>query len=152
MSAMFQQSVKTKSPTKNIKRAHKKPSYNEVSALAVPKKLEDTTEEECIEFICLPEKPVSGSMDPEKVVKCPDPECPKGYEVLLGNDLNLLGKCAKYTCEPVLQKDSVCNVTGRTFDTFDGTEFKYDICNHVLARDLTADKWSIISMNISRKF
>lgn len=149
LSAMFQQSVKTKSSNKNIKSAYKKSSYNVVSALPVPKKLEDKPEEECIEFICLPEKPKSGSEDPVRVVNCPDPECPKGYDILLDNDLNLVGKCAKYTCEPIPQSDSVCNVTGRTFNTFDGTEFKYDICNHVLVRDLTADKWSIISMYLS---
>lgn len=34
-------------------------------------------------------------------------------------------------------------MTGRTFNTFDGTEYKYDICNHVLARDLHSDDWDV---------
>lgn len=38
----------------------------------------------------------------------------------------------------------MCNVTGRTFATFDGTEFKYDICNHLIARDTLDQKWNII--------
>ena len=78
-----------------------------------------------------------------EVVKCPEPECPKGYEVVL--DVAQPQRCAKYKCEPLPQKDVVCNVNGRTFNTFDETEFKYDICNHLLVRDLVEQKWSISS-------
>lgn len=48
-----------------------------------------------------------------------------------------------YSCYPPPIPDSVCNVTGRTFNTFDDTEFKYDICNHILARDLQNDEWDV---------
>lgn len=143
---MFQQSVKNNAATKSTKSMFKKPPSPSASGweLPIPNKMEQNNEEECIEFICLPEKPKSGTKDsPNKVIKCPDPECPKGYEIILDNELNLSGKCAKYRCEPLPQNDAVCNITGRTFSTFDGTEFKYDICNHLLARDLTADNWSI---------
>lgn len=51
---------------------------------------------------------------------------------------------SRFTCEPVLENDAVCNVTGRTFNTFDSTEFKYDICSHLLARDVADAKWNVI--------
>lgn len=145
---MFQQSVKSSSATKSVKSPYKKSALSASATsnweLPIPNKMEPNLEEECIEFICLPGKPKSGTKEPSKVVKCPDPECPKGYDVVLDNELNMAGKCAKYKCEPIAQNDAVCNVTGRTFSTFDGTEFKYDICNHLLARDLSGgDNWSI---------
>ncbi|CRK93314.1 CLUMA_CG006855, isoform A [Clunio marinus] len=53
-------------------------------------------------------------------------------------------ECAKFSCEAAAVNDAVCNVTGRTFNTFDFTEFKYDICNHLLARDAADEKWNVI--------
>lgn len=50
----------------------------------------------------------------------------------------------RFSCEPITDNDAVCNVTGRTFNTFDSTEFKYDICNHLLARDVGDAKWNVI--------
>lgn len=52
-------------------------------------------------------------------------------------------KCPEYTCEQRHIPDGKCNVTGRTFDTFDGTEYKYDICDHVLAQDMISSQWQI---------
>lgn len=43
-----------------------------------------------------------------------------------------------------MENDAECNATGRTFTTFDGTVFKYDICSHLLARDTQDKKWNII--------
>lgn len=40
--------------------------------------------------------------------------------------------------------DKNYSVTGRTFNTFDSTGFKYDICNHLLARDIADEKWNVI--------
>ena len=53
--------------------------------------------------------------------------------------------CPPYTCElpKKVVKEDKCSMTGSLFHTFDGTDFNYDICNHVLARDKTADKWSV---------
>lgn len=150
LSPMFQQSVKTKtSYTKSSNSYKKSPKLqkNQVSELPAPKTIEDKLEEECIEFVCIPEKPKYDQQNRAVEVKCPIPECPKGYDVLLDNELQSSGgaKCSKYTCEPTPQNDAVCNVTGRTFNTFDGTEFKYDICNHLLARDILSDDWNVIS-------
>lgn len=112
------------------------------------KPTETIVEDACIEFKCIPEKPKPiNPKNPVKLVKCPKEECPRGYDVVLDNDLQSMaaGKCAKFTCEPQLKEDAICNVTARTFNTFDGTEFKYDICNHVLARDLVSENWIISS-------
>jgi von Willebrand factor len=49
-----------------------------------------------------------------------------------------------FSCEPIVENDAVCNVTGRTFRTFDTTEFKFDICSHLLARDVNDEKWNVI--------
>lgn len=127
---------------------YKAPSANYSSLLSTPKHIETISNDECIEFKCIPEKPLpTDPKSPLKPRKCPKEECPRGYDVVLDNDLAFatVGKCAKFTCEPQLKEDAVCNVTARTFNTFDGTEFKYDICNHVLARDLVAENWIISS-------
>lgn len=144
MSPMFKTSQKT--TTSTTKGGTKKTSkHNYDSFLPTPPVVET---EECIEFICIPERPVIPP-DPlfPDIIRCPEPECPKGYDVVMDNQLpgKDYSQCAKYSCEPVPLNDAVCNVTGRTFSTFDGTEFKYDICNHLLARDFVEDNWSVTS-------
>lgn len=142
--AMFQQS-----PDKYTQaNKHYNTTTSAYSSLSKPKHIEKIRDDECIEFKCIPEKPKpTDPMVPAKPIKCPKEECPRGYDVVLDNDIQSMvaGKCAKFTCEPQLQEDAVCNITGRTFNTFDGTEFKYDICNHVLARDLIYESWIISS-------
>lgn len=95
---------------------------------------------ECPEYDCVPEKPAVAIGIEE--LKCPQPTCPGGYEIVFDTK-PLSTACAKYRCELIPQKDVVCNVTGSTFSTFDGVEFKYDVCDHILARDLLANNWTI---------
>lgn len=97
--------------------------------------------EECQEFECVPEKRIISTTKFEPL-QCAEPNCPDGYEVVM-DVLTSPGQCAKYKCEPKPQSDAVCNVTGRTFNTFDGIEFKYDICDHVLARDFYTRNWTV---------
>ena len=126
----------------------KKPSKNNYdSYLPTPPFENDQLSADCVEFTCIPERPAVPDPQYPEIIRCPEPECPKGYDVVMDNQLIPydVTQCAKYTCEPVPLNDAVCNVTGRTFNTFDGTEFKYDICNHVLARDFVEDKWSVSS-------
>lgn len=97
-----------------------------------------------MQFVCLPVRP-EGMLSQMKEIKCQQPVCPQGYDVIIEVSKSTSAHdCAKYRCEPQPQNDAVCNVTGRTFNTFDGTEFKYDICSHVLARELSNDKWQIV--------
>lgn len=148
MSPMFQQQsiappVKTK--LKNSYRKTASRSNWEQNTLPQPTKTiaKLTREENCVEFICLPVKP-EGTVA-IRDFQCPEPKCPLGYEVLM-DKLKPTNpyECAKYTCEPLPQNDAICNVTGRSFNTFDNTEFKYDICSHVLAREFTNNKWNIV--------
>lgn len=49
----------------------------------------------------------------------------------------------RYSCVPPPRQDKVCNVTCRTINTFDGTDYQYDICNHILARDADDNSWDV---------
>lgn len=134
-------------PKTKLKSSYKKTTtrFNDPyeSSLATPEKIEKAPDSECIEFECIPIETTVNDLT--EVIKCPEPQCPQGYEVVIDKtkQKNPYG-CMEYTCEPLPQNDVVCNVTGRTFSTFDGYEFKYDICSHVLARELTNDKWSVV--------
>lgn len=101
-------------------------------------------EQKCPEFSCeriwKPPTRSKKILDP-----CPPATCPPNYRIVYeSNEVSKSSSCPKYECKPPPPQDSVCNVTGRTFGTFDGTVFQYDICNHVLARDLNNDDWEII--------
>ncbi|XP_068082174.1 hemocytin [Anabrus simplex] len=87
---------------------------------------------ECVQYECIPEKYRPGTRP------CGKPRCPPKYQLVT---LSAKGaRCPRYECLP---PEATCNVTGRTFNTFDGTEFKYDICNHILAEDNEDRKWDI---------
>lgn len=96
----------------------------------------------CVEYDCIPEKAVSISKAEQ--IACPAPSCPSGYEVVF-EKTPLAAACSKYKCELIPKRDVVCNITGRTFNSFDGVEYKYDVCDHILARDLAAHNWTISS-------
>lgn len=147
---MFQRST---DQLTNLKSKNGSASSTYSTNLSKPKQIETIPNDECIEFKCIPEKPKPIDPKNPKPIVCPKAECARGYDVVLDNDLQSMtsGKCAKFTCEPELKDDVVCNVTARTFNTFDGTDFKYDICNHVLARDLIAENWIISSKIQSKK-
>lgn len=38
-----------------------------------------------------------------------------------------------------------CSLTSRMLRTFDGSEFSYDICHHILARDKINKLWTVSS-------
>lgn len=142
LSAMLQTSNLLESQ-RNGKLDKKSSDDSFVFELPTPKKVEADDSDECVQFDCIPINPDVVHPANQVALVCPTPECPKGYEVVL--DVAAPQKCAKYKCEPLPQNDAVCNVTGRTFNTFDDTTFKYDICNHLLARDLVGNKWSVSS-------
>ncbi|PNF36643.1 hypothetical protein B7P43_G19101, partial [Cryptotermes secundus] len=88
--------------------------------------------ESCQEFTCV------------AVEECTVPKCPHKYTLqAVSKKNNIKLKCPIYTCIPPALPHASCNITGRTFHMFDGTKFKYDICNHILARDLENDNWDI---------
>ncbi|XP_026667953.1 hemocytin isoform X2 [Ceratina calcarata] len=100
-------------------------------------------ETECEQFSCVPIKPPP-ILDKDKTESCPEVSCPPNYTVVYEKmSMYKLQKCPKYSCKPPPPQEAVCNVTGRTFTTFDKLEYKYDICNHILARDMYSNKWYI---------
>lgn len=91
---------------------------------------------QCPEFICMP--PFSHK------TKCPEAFCPPQYEVVYEKmSMYKRRKCPKYACRPLPPQEAICNVTGRTFNTFDNMEYKYDVCNHILARDMYGNEWYV---------
>lgn len=86
----------------------------------------------CVEFTCVPIK------------ECTIPKCPPNFVLhTVHKKNNIKLNCPIYSCVPPAPPHATCNITGRTFHTFDGTEFKHDVCNHILAGDLTNDNWDI---------
>ena len=104
------------------------------------KKKKKKDELACVEYDCIPDRAITITNN-EQVV-CPAPSCPNGYEVVF-EKTPLAAACSKYKCELIPKRDVVCNITGRTFSTFDGIEYKYDVCDHILARDLSSNNWTI---------
>ncbi|VVD02631.1 unnamed protein product [Leptidea sinapis] len=88
------------------------PRQTQAFTLEKPTSANTTKKQECVQFKCVPNLP-----PPYRPGVTPKPvEC----------------------STPV----SFCNVTGRTFTTFDGTEYKYDVCYHILARDNKLGAWT----------
>lgn len=98
---------------------------------------------ECPVIQCISTRPPPEFQSASKAEPCPPVSCPPGYTPEY--DIAEIKKfeCPKYECKPPPPPDTICNVTGRTFNTFDETEYKYDICNHILARDLENYAWDI---------
>lgn len=142
-SAMLNNAV---TPSANAVEGIYKESSEEVSEihskLPLPNDIKKTDDFICVEYDCIPER-VTAVSKAEKIV-CQAPSCPSGYEVVF-ETTSLSASCSKYKCEPIAKHDVVCNITGRTFSTFDGTEFKYDVCDHILARDLSSNNWTVSS-------
>lgn len=98
-------------------------------------------EKVCSQYTCVSTKPLPKFINSKK--ECPPIVCQPTYIPVLDEIDSKTNTCPSYSCYPPPEPDAVCNVTGRTFNTFDHVEYKYDICNHVLARDLTADEWDV---------
>ncbi|KAK2585761.1 hypothetical protein KPH14_010370 [Odynerus spinipes] len=98
----------------------------------------------CPHFTCVPIKPPFIFDGVPRKENCPEVVCPPDYTIKYEKmSMYKMAKCRKYTCEPPVPQEAICNVTGRTFNTFDNLEYKYDICNHILARDMYGNKWYI---------
>ncbi|RZF42331.1 hypothetical protein LSTR_LSTR016166 [Laodelphax striatellus] len=96
----------------------------------------DSEGERCPEYECVPIK------EDNKV--CVTPVCTEGYDLVEVESVSQTqDSCPKYICKLTPLPDARCNITGRTFNTFDGLEFKYDVCDHVLAQSMTDANWQI---------
>ncbi|XP_030749920.1 hemocytin [Sitophilus oryzae] len=126
-----------KSPTKtSVKTTQKK------YTLPKPKPSEVVEEIICPQYKCVLNKPRTDYI--HTVEECPPIICQANFiPVLDYSDDYGTKTCPTYSCYPQPQPDAICNITGRTFNTFDNTELKYDICNHVIGRDLEYEDWEV---------
>jgi von Willebrand factor len=148
---LYQSSMFSSYSSKPTKSAYKPPEFKKGRSKRTPKKsvwqnpfykhTKAGSQKKCTEFQCVSVKPPPIYMHSKK--ECPPASCPPGYIPVEDSEDYANKKCPKYACEPQPPPDAICNVTGRTFNTFDGTEYKYDICNHVLALDLENDEWEV---------
>uniref|UniRef100_A0A1I8Q8K8 Hemocytin n=1 Tax=Stomoxys calcitrans TaxID=35570 RepID=A0A1I8Q8K8_STOCA len=102
-------------------------------------------EDDCAEFTCVPLKEVVVSRNETR--SCPPPACPDKYMVELDMSSVKPGDCPPYACILKPNKDDFCEISGKVFRTFDGTEFNYETCSHILARDLLNSSW-VISVHL----
>ncbi|XP_068629642.1 hemocytin [Battus philenor] len=136
--------------TKNTYTPHynrpKGPQQNQAFTLDKPSLTQSslTSKEVCPQFKCIPKlpPPPRPGSTPAPLI-CSTPICPPQYSLKLENVPSEINKCPQYVCVPPIERPVYCNVTGRTFTTFDGTEYKYDVCEHILARDNRFDAWTI---------
>ncbi|XP_026826604.1 hemocytin isoform X2 [Ooceraea biroi] len=123
--------------TKGRGKFHAHPSKNQNS-----QSMEDV---DCPEYICEPDKKLPLLEGRESWEECPKASCPPHYEVVYEKaKMYSRNKCPKYMCRPLTSPQAICNITERTFNTFDNIEYKYDICNHILARNMYNNEWYII--------
>lgn len=144
LSQIFKSSFEKKVTTiRNGSRLIRTKTINKVEEFLPMAELEEGFDEveECAEFVCKP-IPIVTDIRNESF-KCALPRCPDDYEVEVDNSKKKAGECIQYTCVLRPQKDDVCIINGKSFTTFDGTEFNYETCSHILARDLVHSSWTV---------
>ncbi|VVD02632.1 unnamed protein product [Leptidea sinapis] len=121
------------------------PRQTQAFTLEKPTSANTTKKQECVQFKCVPNlpPPYRPGVTP-KPVECSTPVCPRHYTLKLESVPDEINKCPQYICVPPVERPAFCNVTGRTFTTFDGTEYKYDVCYHILARDNKLGAWTVL--------
>nr|XP_026489918.1 hemocytin-like [Vanessa tameamea] len=123
-----------------------RPQRNQAFTLDKPALTNSPNEKkECVQFKCIPHlPPIPPKGSTPAPLICSTPACPPTYSLRLESVPEGANKCPQYICVPPPERPVFCNVTGRTFSTFDGSEYKYDICNHILARENRIGEWTIL--------
>ncbi|CAK1545090.1 unnamed protein product [Leptosia nina] len=121
------------------------PRQNPTFSLDKPSaSIESKKKEECPQFKCVPVLPPFRPGSTPKPAICSTPICPPQYSLKLESVPALPNQCPQYGCVPPPERPVFCNVTGRTFNTFDGMEYKFDVCFHILARENRFDAWTVL--------
>lgn len=94
---------------------------------------------ECPEYECI---------KTNKTVECPKLNCPDGYDIIQTQIIK--DNCPVFRCE-IEPKEEICIVDGQNFKTFDGINYKYEICNHILAQDKDNSEWKVTGKKIIKK-
>ncbi|XP_045445614.1 hemocytin-like [Melitaea cinxia] len=122
-----------------------RPSRNQAFTLDKPTITTTPDKKQCVEFKCIPElPPIPPKGSTAAPVVCSTPACPPRYSLKLDSVPDDLNKCPQYICVPPPERPVFCNMTGRTFSTFDGSEYKYDICFNILARENRIGEWAVL--------
>ncbi|CAG9784020.1 unnamed protein product [Diatraea saccharalis] len=99
----------------------------------------------CVQFTCVPVLPPPPRPGVKPVpLECSAPVCPPQYSLRLNLVPAGANQCPQYSCVPPPPRPVYCNVTGRAVSTFDGAEYKYELCDHILARDTRRDAWTVL--------
>ncbi|XP_022121224.2 hemocytin [Pieris rapae] len=122
------------------------PRQNQAFSLDKPSPTNNTNKQECAQFKCIPAlpPPFKPGSTPAPVV-CSTPACPPHYTLKIESVPTEINRCPQYVCVPPPERPVFCNVTGRTFNTFDGMEYKFDVCFHILARENRFDAWTVLA-------
>ncbi|KAF2353937.1 Trypsin Inhibitor-like cysteine rich domain, partial [Trinorchestia longiramus] len=113
-----------------------------------------TSESGCPQYTCLKITTPAIAITPmPTVAPCAEvalPVCEPGEEFYQKNPND---PCPEFGCKPIGEPvpttgapqvaSPECEMDGKAFSTFDGTDFKLDTCNHILARDKTNEDWLI---------
>ncbi|XP_059045233.1 hemocytin [Achroia grisella] len=112
--------------------------------LEKPANSSQPTQHVCPQFKCVPRLPpyIPGTKPAPR--DCSAPVCPPHYTLRIDSSSSSGDNCPQYVCVPPPERPVFCNITGRTFTTFDGVEYKYDVCFHILARDNRFDAWTVL--------
>ncbi|CAH0722011.1 unnamed protein product, partial [Brenthis ino] len=124
-----------------------RPQQNEAFTLDKPSLASkpEAAKQECAQFKCIPNlPPIPPRGSTPAPVVCSTPICPDKYSLKLDSVPLGVNECPQYSCEPPPEQPAQCSVTGRTFSTFDGTEYKYDVCFHILARENRFGEWTVL--------
>lgn len=93
------------------------------------KEYKETVEKQSAEFTgirCEAWDCLAGDECPEK------PRCPFGSVIQFKS---MEGKCLKYSCVPLAPSERDCKINGPLINTFDGSQYSYEICDNILAQD-----------------
>ncbi|KAJ0180770.1 hypothetical protein K1T71_004174 [Dendrolimus kikuchii] len=121
-----------------------KPSLNNSSV--------NNIKQECRQFKCIPQLPPFQPGFMPGPVLCPIVSCPRGYTLKLEKAPTAINQCPQYECVPPPERHVYCNITGSIINTFDGTQYNYDICFHLLVREYRFDSWVVVLRKSSYNF
>ncbi|XP_063975011.1 hemocytin [Diachasmimorpha longicaudata] len=127
--------------TRGHQRVGKQPRVNDLNV--------KETDGECKEYSCVPKDfppiPPGGG---KNRIECPKPQCPPLHRIVFEpQSMYNPQPCPRWRCQPPREPEAVCHIDGKMFTTFDKLEYQYDICNHILARDMYFNKWYITLEN-----
>jgi len=126
-----------KTKTKSVKHGAKGVKHTKTAKRPVKTVFPPT----CPPYDCVP-------MPTAPPTECPQPSCPINFNIVK-TQIEIVDACPRYSCKPPPVK-AKCDISGQAFSTFDGVEYKYSICDHVLAMDISSGDWNVSAFKTCR--